>query len=84
MFKNPKPALLAALRESGPVPGDENGVKSKRGPAQEDSSKKRKKVDKNVGLSFLLVSLTAGVLFAAFERSLALLTLVYLLVGAAG
>lgn len=47
-FKNPKPAILAALRESGPVPGDENGVKSKRGAAGEESAKKKKRVDKNV------------------------------------
>lgn len=44
-FKNPKPALMAILRESGPVPGDENGVKSKRG---DEGSKKKKRIDKNV------------------------------------
>ncbi|OJJ50960.1 hypothetical protein ASPZODRAFT_138085 [Penicilliopsis zonata CBS 506.65] len=44
-FKNPKPALLALLRESGPVPGDENGVKSKRAAGGEESAKKKKKVD---------------------------------------
>jgi hypothetical protein len=47
-FKNPKPALMAALRESGPVPGDENGLKSKRTAAAEEGSKKKKRVDKNV------------------------------------
>jgi len=29
-FKNPKPVLLAALRESGPVPGDANGTVDKK------------------------------------------------------
>jgi len=52
-FKNPKPALLAALRDSGPVPGDENGVKSKRSAATEEGSKKKKKVDKNVDMDKL-------------------------------
>ncbi|KAI9853564.1 MAG: hypothetical protein M1824_001089 [Vezdaea acicularis] len=28
-FKNPRPALIEKLRESGPVPGDENGTKAK-------------------------------------------------------
>lgn len=46
-FKNPKSAFLAALRESGPVPGDENGVK-KRSAAGEESAKKKKRGDKNV------------------------------------
>ncbi|KAJ8604563.1 hypothetical protein MRB53_041786 [Persea americana] len=32
-FKNPKPELLAILRESGPVPGDENGAKAGKGDA---------------------------------------------------
>jgi len=50
-FKNPKPALLALLRESGPVPGDENGLKSKRGGTQDDGAKKKKRVDKNVRYS---------------------------------
>ncbi|KAK2808271.1 hypothetical protein FQN50_004830 [Emmonsiellopsis sp. PD_5] len=52
-FKNPKPALLNLLRESGPVPGDENGVKSKRGGAQDEGSKKKKRVDKNVDMDKL-------------------------------
>lgn len=52
-FKNPKPALLGALRESGPVPGDENGVKSKRGAAAEEGSKKKKKVEKNLDMDKL-------------------------------
>lgn len=47
-FKNPKPALLNALRESGPVPGDENGVKAKRAAGGDEGSKKRKKTEKNV------------------------------------
>lgn len=50
-FKNPKPALLAALRESGPVPGDENGLKTKRTAAADEGSKKKKRVDKNVSSS---------------------------------
>lgn len=49
-FKNPKPAFLAALRESGPVPGDENGVKHKRSAVGEESAKKKKRIDKSVGL----------------------------------
>lgn len=50
-FKNPKPALLAILKESGPVPGDENGLKLKRGGAHgDDSSKKKKRADKGVRL----------------------------------
>ncbi|KAL4802261.1 yeats family-domain-containing protein [Aspergillus unguis] len=52
-FKNPKPALLAALRESGPVPGDENGVKSKRSAAGEEGSKKKKRTDKSVDMDKL-------------------------------
>ena len=52
-FKNPKPALLAALRESGPVPGDENGLKAKRPAGGEESAKKKKRTDKNVsGIDF--------------------------------
>lgn len=47
-FKNPKPALLALLRESGPVPGDENGVKSKRAATGEEGSKKKKRTEKSV------------------------------------
>ena len=43
VFKNPKPALLAILKESGPVPGDVNGVK-----AREESAKKKKRPDKGV------------------------------------
>ncbi|KAK2737567.1 hypothetical protein FQN57_007502 [Myotisia sp. PD_48] len=49
-FKNPKPQLLALLRESGPVPGDENGVKSKR---SDDISKRKKRVDKNIDMDKL-------------------------------
>ncbi|KAL9599762.1 MAG: hypothetical protein Q9219_003645 [cf. Caloplaca sp. 3 TL-2023] len=44
-FKNPKPNLLEKLRESGPVGGEENGVKSKRA---DDSAKKRKRPEKGV------------------------------------
>ncbi len=42
-FRNPKPELLALLRESGPA-GDENGVKVKR----EEPAKKKSRKDKNV------------------------------------
>ncbi|KAJ5747468.1 uncharacterized protein N7511_009164 [Penicillium nucicola] len=53
-FKNPKPPLMAALRESGPVPGDENGVKSKRPLAGEESAKKkRSRTEKNVDMDKL-------------------------------
>ncbi|KAJ5101800.1 hypothetical protein NUU61_004022 [Penicillium alfredii] len=53
VFKNPKPAFLAALRESGPVPGDENGMKSKRAAGGEESAKKKKRTDKNVDMDKL-------------------------------
>jgi hypothetical protein len=43
------------LRETGPVPGDENGLK-KRGAAGEESAKKKKRVDKNVSPFFLFPS----------------------------
>lgn len=43
VFKNPKPALLAILKESGPLPGDANGVK-----ARDESAKKKKRPDKGV------------------------------------
>ena len=43
VFKNPKPALLAILKDSGPVPGDSNGVK-----ARDESAKKKKRPDKGV------------------------------------
>ncbi|KKK12746.1 putative transcription initiation factor subunit (TAF30), partial [Aspergillus ochraceoroseus] len=52
-FKNPKPALLAALRDSGPVPGDENGVKMKRSAGAEEGSKKKKRTEKNVDMDKL-------------------------------
>lgn len=42
-FKNPKPPLLAILKESGPVPGEANGVRSK-----DESAKKKKRLDKGV------------------------------------
>ena len=41
-FKNPRPALQAALAESG-MAGMENGIKKK-----DESAKKKKKVDKGV------------------------------------
>ena len=45
-FKNPKPALLEKLRDTGPVPGDENGLKKR--AALDDGGKKKKRLDKNV------------------------------------
>ncbi|KAJ5713281.1 Transcription initiation factor TFIID subunit 14 [Penicillium malachiteum] len=51
-FKNPKPAFMAALRESGPTPGDENGIK-KRGGTGEESAKKKKRTEKNVDMDKL-------------------------------
>ncbi|KAJ5678008.1 Transcription initiation factor TFIID subunit 14 [Penicillium maclennaniae] len=53
VFKNPKPALLEKLRETGPVPGDENGMKNKRGATGEESAKKKKRTDKNVDMDKL-------------------------------
>lgn len=38
-FKNPKPELIQALRESGPVPGEENGARSR---SSIPSAKKKK------------------------------------------
>jgi len=53
-FKNPKPALMDKLRESGPVPGDENGMKSKRsGPGADEAVKKKKRLDKNIDMDRL-------------------------------
>ncbi|OJJ81372.1 putative transcription initiation factor subunit (TAF30) [Aspergillus glaucus CBS 516.65] len=52
-FKNPKPALLATLRETGPVPGDENGMKSKRAAGADEGSKKKKRMEKNVDMDKL-------------------------------
>jgi len=43
IFKNPKAPLLAILKESGPVPGEANGVKSR-----DESAKKKKRPDKGV------------------------------------
>ncbi|KAL8873706.1 MAG: hypothetical protein Q9174_000869 [Haloplaca sp. 1 TL-2023] len=53
-FKNPKPTLLEKLKESGPVGGEENGVKSKRG---DESAKKRKRPEKGVDMEKLADSL---------------------------
>ena len=50
VFKNPKPALLAILKESGPVPGDANGVK-----ARDESAKKKKRPDKGVSPNKLFI-----------------------------
>lgn len=43
---------MAALRETGPVPGDENGMKSKRAAGGDEGSKKKKRTEKNVRPSF--------------------------------
>ena len=60
-FKNPKPALMAALRETGPVPGDENGMKSKRAAGGDEGSKKKKRTEKNVCPSCLQSGASVGV-----------------------
>lgn len=55
-FKNPSAALIDILRETGPVPGDENGVRKKT-----DSEKKRKRAAGAVDMEKLadgLVKLT--------------------------
>ena len=41
---------MAALRETGPVPGEENGngIKSKRPVGGDESAKKKKRTEKNV------------------------------------
>ena len=39
-----KPGLMNILKESGPVPGEENGVKKRK----DEEGKKRKRGDKNV------------------------------------
>ncbi|CRG90679.1 Transcription initiation factor TFIID subunit 14 [Talaromyces islandicus] len=52
-FKNPKHALIDKLRESGSVPGDENGTKTKRGATGEESAKKKKKTERNVDMDKL-------------------------------
>ncbi|MCJ1230101.1 hypothetical protein MMC12_006772 [Toensbergia leucococca] len=52
-FKNPKPGLLAALKETGPTYGDENGVKPKRG----DDGAKKKKKDKSIDMEKLAENL---------------------------
>ncbi|KAF2181946.1 SAS complex, SAS5 subunit/transcription initiation factor IID, subunit 14 [Zopfia rhizophila CBS 207.26] len=46
-FRNPRPELLALLRESGPA-GDENGIRGKA-----DASKKKKGRDRNVDMEKL-------------------------------
>ena len=47
-FKNPSAALINVLRETGPVPGDENGARKKT-----DGDKKRKRVAGNVDMEKL-------------------------------
>ncbi|KAL3423818.1 transcription initiation factor TFIID TFIIF subunit [Phlyctema vagabunda] len=46
-FKNPSAALVDILRESGPVPGDENGIRKK------DGDKKRKRTAGSVDMEKL-------------------------------
>lgn len=45
VFKNPRPELLAILKQSGPVPGDVNGAAAGKGEV-----KKRARGNKNVSL----------------------------------
>ncbi|KAJ5527261.1 hypothetical protein N7513_011420 [Penicillium frequentans] len=52
-FKNPKPAFLNTLRESGSVPGDENGLKKRSAVGEESANKKKKRNDKNVDMDKL-------------------------------
>ena len=42
-FKSPKGALLERLKESGSVPGEANGIKSR-----DESAKKKKRTEKGV------------------------------------
>jgi len=51
-FKNPKPGLVAVLRESGPIPGDENKKKA------DDSKKKKKGGDKGIDMESLAEMMT--------------------------
>jgi len=51
-FKNPKPGLLAALRETGAVPGEENGKKR-----SDESAKKKKRHDKAIEMDKLAENL---------------------------
>ncbi|OMP87815.1 Transcription initiation factor TFIID subunit 14 [Diplodia seriata] len=45
-FKNPKPELLQLLKESGPIPGEENGARSRSAlPSANSKKKKDKAVD---------------------------------------
>lgn len=58
---------MAALRESGPVPGDENGIKHKRPAGGEESAKKKKRTDKNVSC---FCDVGSGIGVAGLTRSL--------------
>jgi len=51
-FKNPSAALIALLRDSGPVPGEENGARKKT-----DAERKRKRAAGNVDMEKLAESL---------------------------
>lgn len=53
-FKNPKPELMALLRESGPVPGDENGAKAGKADAAK-KKKSNKTVRSRNGLAWMVV-----------------------------
>lgn len=52
-FKNPKGELLERLRDSGPVPGDENGAKPTKDPL-----KKKSRANKNVSIISLFLPIS--------------------------
>ncbi|MCJ1275116.1 hypothetical protein MMC21_002916 [Puttea exsequens] len=52
VFKNPKPGLLERLKESGPIPGDTNGIKK-----SDESAKKKKRPDKGIDMEKLAENL---------------------------
>jgi len=54
VFKNPKGEVLERLRESGPVPGEENGAKGAGAGAAKSDAKKKRPTTKNVSASFAL------------------------------
>lgn len=62
-FKNPKPELIQLLKESGPVPGEENGARSR---SSLPNSKKKK--DKAVGLRALIKAVIARLIWKISNR----------------
>lgn len=48
VFKNPKGEVLERLRESGPVPGEENGAKGAGAAGAKTDAKKKRPTTKNV------------------------------------